>query len=213
MDIFHTMPDEEIAEKRQRRRRDSHKKARQREAREGLRKRYDPGIMVILEYVHPDREMRKEPIIWLLDQRYGFWKNPRTLDDGTELGPWQARVPATELQKADSNPEAWKCVYDPRDTEAEPDTEPDNSLDDKPVTGGITEVTETTTEDTEPDTDTEAETEPVGIPDQDFAQQVDPQVEFDILSDKVLTKSGNVRKNASKEDVDRFHELARELGG
>ena len=85
----------------------------EREMKRQVAARFDDSVMVKIEYVDPSREKMKTPLVMSIGAAfYGFWRSPRPSRD---LAPWQEWMPAgCALPRADSHPEKWKLIFDPR---------------------------------------------------------------------------------------------------
>ena len=186
-----------------------------------MTQRYDPGVLVVIEYVHPDREKEQRPIIWDIEGvKYGFWRNPRKTKG---LEAWQERVPASAgLPRVDNIPRFWKLIHDPREAYAvqpedvappsiAPPVAPTAAPEPIPAPVPIvTEMDAAAPEILEPIEAEGLETEELGefevpeLPDDD-------EQEYILLCDEILIqrgpRTGQVKKSATPEQVARWTEL------
>jgi hypothetical protein len=218
----------EAVERQEAKQREDYAEREKRQRREALTRkqamaqRYDPDVMVVIEYVNPEREKNKSPIIWDIEgAKYGFWRNARKTKG---LGPWQERVPASAgLPRTDNLPRLWKLIYDPRDTVPEtpsvvavpvpteippvvvvpvPTEIPPLAV--VPLTPIEPESDESESEELESD---EAEFDGLGL----IEMSSEDEDEYNVLCSEILIqrgpKAGQIKKSATPEQAARYEQL------
>jgi|GEM_PF-4439953 hypothetical protein len=212
----------EAVERQEAKQREDYAEREKRQRREALTRkqamaqRYDPDVMVVIEYVNPEREKNKSPIIWDIEgAKYGFWRNARKTKG---LGPWQERVPASAgLPRTDNLPRLWKLIYDPRDVPeipaaltAAPLTVPLEAPP-APEEAAFAPVVpiEPESDELEPeelDSD-EAEFDGLGL----IEMSSEDEDEYNVLRSEILIqrgpKAGQIKKSATPEQAARYEQL------